>query len=161
VRTIQHPVKHTINEPWRGMAKTLGRTPEFQSIQVDYAGKIFQQALTMCGQYGLSSQRAAALMFDISVQNGSISDLVRTRIFADFARLPAELEPQSREVQKMQIVANRRAEVADPRWVEDVRSRKLAIANGQGVVHGIHYDLTAQYDITLEPFGSQGSGDPS
>jgi hypothetical protein len=136
------------------MAKALGRTPEFQAIQVKYAGKIFDSALAMCQQYGLSSQRAAALMFDICVQNGSIVELVKARILADFARLPASLDASSQEVQKMQIVANRRAEVANPRWVEDVRSRKLAIANGEGVVHGIHYDLAAQYNITLDPYRS-------
>ena len=152
LRTIQHPIKHTINEPWRGMAKALGRTPEFQAIQVKYASKIFDLAVAMCRQYGLISQRAVALMFDICVQNGSIADLVQARILADFARLPTNLDTPSQEVQKIQIIANRRAEVANPRWVEDVRSRKLAIANGEGVVHGIHYDLAAQYNITLDPY---------
>ena len=152
VRTIHHPVKHTINEPWFGMARTLGRTPEFQAIEVKYAGKLFNQALAMCSQYGLNSQRSAALMFDICVQNGSINDVVKARILADFGRLPANLDAQTTEVQKMQIVAVRRAEAASPTWAEDVRSRKLTIANGQGVVHGIHYDLAGQYGITLDPF---------
>jgi hypothetical protein len=152
VRTIQHPIKHTINEPWRGMAKALGRTPEFQAIQVNYAGEIFDRSVAMRREYALSSQRAVALMFDICVQNGSITDLVKARILADFARLPTSLDAPSQEVQKMQIIANRRAEVANPRWVEDVRSRKLAIAKGEGVVHGIQYDLAAQYNVTLDPY---------
>jgi hypothetical protein len=37
----------------------------------------------------------------------------------------------------MSIVANRRAEAANPRWVDDVRVRKLCIARGEGAVHGI------------------------
>lgn len=36
----------------------------------------------------------------------------------------------------MSIVANRRAEAANPRWVDDVRVRKLCIARGEGTVHG-------------------------
>lgn len=36
-RSIQHPVKHYLYEPWRGMFKSLGRTEEFQNIQVKYA----------------------------------------------------------------------------------------------------------------------------
>ena len=46
-----------------------------------------------------------------------------------------------REGTKLKIVANRRAEAANAKWVEDVRVRKLCIANGSGTVHGIQYDL--------------------
>jgi hypothetical protein len=28
----------------------------------------------------------------------------------------------------------------------------LAVANGTGVVHGLHYDLAAQYGVTLAPW---------
>jgi len=54
-------------------------------------------------------------------------------------------------VRKMQIIANRRAEAADSRWIEDVRARKLTIANGVGVVHGVSIDLANQFGITLAP----------
>lgn len=150
-KSIQHPVKHTIFEPWAGMAKSLGRTVEFQHIQVKYAAKLFKQALMMCQEYGLSSQRAAMLMFDICVQNGSISDLVKARIIADFNRLTANLTSDEKEIQKMQIIANRRAEAANSRWVEDVRARKLCIANGIGTVHGMRIDLANQFNLTLAP----------
>ena len=152
VRSIQHPVKHVVNEPWRGMAKALGRTPEFQRLQVKAAGSIFKNALARCKEYGLKSERAAMLMFDIGVQNGSISDLVKARIVAEFNRLPSDLGAEEMEVRKMQIIANRRAEAANARWVEDVRTRKLAIANGEGVVHGVHIDLANQYGITMAAF---------
>jgi hypothetical protein len=56
------------------------------------------------------------------------------------------------EVARLRIVANRRAEAAKPQWVEDVRSRKLTIANGEGSVHGRHYDLAEDFGITLRPF---------
>ena len=106
----------------------------------------------MCKEYGLKSERAAMLMFDIGVQNGAISDLVKARIQAEFKRLPADLDTAESEVRKMQIIANRRAEAANPRWVEDVRARKLAIANGEGVVHGVRVDLASQYGITMAAF---------
>lgn len=47
----------------------------------------------------------------------------------------------------------RRAETANRAWVEDVRTRKLCIANG-GVVHGIPYDLEGQFGISLAPHRS-------
>jgi hypothetical protein len=50
----------------------------------------------------------------------------------------------------MRIVANRRAEASNPRWVEDVRARKICCANGGGRVHGIPYDLEKQFGIRLD-----------
>lgn len=42
---------------------------------------------------------------------------------------------------RREIVANAIAEASDPRFVEDVRSRRLAIARGRGTVHGAAYLL--------------------
>jgi hypothetical protein len=151
-RSIQHPVQHYVYEPWRGMFKSLGRTEEFQNIQNRYSNQLFQSALRLCSDYGLSSERAVALMFDIKTQNGSISDLVKTQILTAFKDLPKDLPDDQLEVQKMRIVANRRAEAANPMWVEDVRARKLCCANGEGLVHGIHYDLGGQFGIKVEKF---------
>ncbi|GAO37743.1 peptidoglycan-binding protein [Sulfuricella sp. T08] len=147
--SIQHPVRHTINEPWCGMFKSLARTQECQAIQQKYAATLYQSALSLCSDFGLWSQRAAALMFDIKVQNGSIRDLTKARILADFASLAPDLPRTTLEVEKMKIVANRRAEAANSRWVEDVRSRKLCIAKGEGIVHGIRYNLEEQFGIVL------------
>jgi hypothetical protein len=148
-RSVQHPVKHTVNEPWRGYAKALGRTPEFQRIQVAHADNAFQRALAMCRQYDLWSERAVALMFDIVTQNGSISTVTSAQIVGDFKLLSRSLSEQETEVRKLEIVANRRAEAANARWVDDVRRRKLCIAQGEGTVHGIAYDLAEQFGIRL------------
>lgn len=56
----------------------------------------------------------------------------------------------------MRIVANRRAEAANPNFVDDVRSQKLTIVNGIGIVHGLGYDIERQYDLKLVPFNSGG-----
>lgn len=149
-RGIQNPMKHLVNEPWHGMFKALCRTDEFQAIQAQYADQTFKSAQKLAGEYGLRSQRALALMFDIKVQNGSISELVKARILADFESLPGRLPEEETEVQRMVIVANRRAEDSNPKWVEDVRTRKLCIARGEGVVHGIRYNLAEQFGIGLE-----------
>jgi hypothetical protein len=146
---IQHPVKHTLLEPWRGMFKSLGRTDEFHAIELEYAGALYQAALELCTEYGLWSQRGQALMFDIKVQNGGISHKTRARILANFTGLAANLPGERMELERMKIIANRRAEAAKPRWVEDVRARKLCIASGTGEVHGIPYDLEAQFGIAL------------
>ena len=55
-------------------------------------------------------------------------------------------------MKKLESIANRRAEAANPRWIDDVRRRKLCIARGGGVVHNITYDLEQQFGIRLERY---------
>jgi len=147
-RSIQ--TRGVLNEPWQGMLITLGRTPECQAVQTEHASGVFKQALQMCADYGLVSERAVALMFDIATQGGSIGNVVRAQIMADFAHLPTN-DPGN-EVAKMCSVANRRAASSDPKFVDDVRTRKLTIASGTGTVHGIFYDLDDMFGLTLNPF---------
>ena len=147
-RSIQNG-RQAVAEPWRGLFKTLGRSAEFQAIEAKFAGHLLDGARTLCAAYGVRSQRALALMFDIKVQNGSIGDIVRAQIQRDFAGLPSTGDPDAHEVARLRVIATRRAEVSNPRWVEDVRTRKLTIANGEGTVHGRHFTLAEQYGITL------------
>jgi hypothetical protein len=151
-RAIQDPVRHFVHEPWRGMFRALGRTPAFQEVQLDAAAGLFASAAQLCRDHDVRSERALALMFDIVVQNGAaFGPVLKARIMADFAALPEDLSAEEREVARLRVVANRRAESASARWVEDVRARKLCIANGAGTVHGIHYDLEDQFALTLAP----------
>jgi hypothetical protein len=149
-RSIQDP-RHRLIEPWQGLFKTLGRTPEFHAIQDEAAGQLRQDAGALFTLYELTTERAFALMFDIRVQNGGISALVRAQIQREIAALPRGDDLDAHEIARLRIIANRRAEAANPRWVEDVRARKLTIANGEGTVHGRHYQLEEQYGIGLKP----------
>jgi hypothetical protein len=150
-RSIQTPM-HTLVDPWHGRFQTLGQTAEFQTIAVRHAAALFDRALALCRTLAMTSQRAAALMFDIEVQNGGIAPAVLTLIESDFARL-ASGDPDVVETAKMRIVANRIADTANIRWREDVRVRKLAVADGTGVVHGVHYDLAGQFGLTMARSG--------
>ncbi len=145
-KTIQTQ-RFQVIEPWRGTLIALGRSPEFQQIQSDAAGDVLVRAKAMCVDFGLKSQRALALMFDIITQNGSISQNVRSQIRSDFSSLP----PTAGEPERMKIIAERRAAVARAEFRNDVLSRKLCIANGSGRVHGLDLDLAAQFALTLDP----------
>ena len=147
--SIQDQSKKAVAAPWKQMFRSLGLTPEFQAIEVKGAATYYGRGVKLCTDYGLWCERGRALMFDISVQNGSIPDKVRALIVADFGRLPQSLSAEETELRKMRIVANRRAEAANPIFVEDVRRRKLCIAEGKGVVHGISYDLAGQFGLDL------------
>lgn len=153
-RSVQHPVTRAVFEPWRGFAKSLGRTPQFQAIQTEHANGIYRRALDMCRDYGLWSERAVALMFDIVTQNGSIGTVTKARIQGEIGALPASLSDEERETRSLVVIANRRAEAANARWIDDVRVRKLCIARGHGVVHGIPYQLDEQYAIGLRRFNA-------
>ncbi|MFQ5846960.1 MAG: peptidoglycan-binding protein [Candidatus Methylomirabilales bacterium] len=149
-RSIQDPRRSVLHEPWRGLFKTLGRRDECQGIQVKFAGRLYRAALALCKTYRVQSERAVALMFDIKVQNGSISELVKAQIMEDFTGIDRTGDRDAAEVARLRIIANRRAEAAHPRWVEDVRTRKLTIANGEGTVHGNSFNLEEQYGIRLK-----------
>ena len=140
--------QHTLEPPWTGRFQALGQTAEFQAAAIRCASALYDEAVDWCRKLGFQSQRAAALMFDIKVQNGGIGPNTLTLIESDFAAL-APGDRDVVEVAKMRKTANRIAGSANSRWRETVRSRKLAIANGTGIVNGVHYDLAAQFGITM------------
>jgi hypothetical protein len=148
----------SLDEPWRGMLKTLGRTKECQDMQAEQADTLYNRAVRLASEYHLRSQRGVALMFDILVQNGSISNLVKAQILQDYAQIRETSEDGS-EAARMKIVALRRSAVVNPRFIEDVRSRKMTIAEGSGVVHGVPYDLEDQFGLTLAPLADASSAE--
>ena len=150
-RSIQDETHFLLHAPWRRAFKALGLRYAFQKIEVTHAKTLYRAALKLCERYNVRSERAAALMFDILVQNGGLGERVHAEIAKAVQALPAGGSPQQREVARLQMIANRVAEAAKPRWVEDVRRRKLTIANGTGTVHGKHYDLSAR-GITLRDY---------
>ena len=146
-RSIQS-VRHTLDATWSDRFQALGQTAEFQAVATQRASALFDGGLTLCRTFGLRSQRAAALMFDIKVQNGGVGPTALSLIERDFAALAAG-DSDALEVAKLRVVANRIADSANVRWREDVRSRKLTVANGTGLVHGVQYDLAGQFGLTL------------
>jgi hypothetical protein len=64
--------------------RSLALTGSFETVQTDLAAKTYQSAIRLCNQFGLTSERGVALMFDIVTQNGSISAPVKAQILADY-----------------------------------------------------------------------------
>src|SRR5712691_3410459 len=98
-RSVQN-LKRSVNEPWRGHFKTLGRQRLVQDIQVQFATRLFNSATSLCKDFGLSSTRAAALMLDIKVQNGSISERIKSQIAVDFDQISPGLSSDEAEVER-------------------------------------------------------------
>jgi hypothetical protein len=103
---------------------------QMKQVRSDYLSHAIQTATKL----RLSSELGLALCFDICVQNGSITPNAMNEISQKRTDTTSEAELRV-------IVANAVADAAQPTWREDVRSRKLTIANGRGTVHGHDYVL--------------------
>ena len=135
---------NVIKSEWKLKFSALGATKEMQNIQIKHAKeRFFKPAQSWMNIYGLQSERGLALLCDISTQNGLIKEYTKELILS-------QIKPEMNEQNRLEIIANRRAEASSTRWIEDVRTRKLTIAKGFGIIHGIKYDLEKDFCISLD-----------
>lgn len=129
------PAKHRLVDPWRIAFDRLGSMAEVQVIQRRIAlAQYMTPAKRTVRSLGLTTELGLALCFDIHVQNGSIKRRAMDIIKA--ARPRSELELR-------RVIANAVADQSREAFREDVRRRKLAIATGSGVVHGMQLNLAS------------------
>lgn len=125
--------RHKLLEPWRVAFKRLGSMPEVQAIQRRVAYDFYMKpARKTAKALGLTTELGLALCFDVHVQNGGIKAAAMDAVKRSGARTEGALR---------QAIANAVADNALPQWREDVRKRKLAIATGAGIVHGMSLKL--------------------
>jgi hypothetical protein len=130
--------KMKILDVWANAFERLGSDPAVQEIQLRHTQKFFDIAERDLDRFGAVNELGLALCFDIAVQNGGIDATEAARIRDKVSQTPPTT-PQDLRV----IIANVVAENSRPRFVEDVRRRKLAVATGTGTVHGSQYRLKA------------------
>jgi hypothetical protein len=123
---------------WKTRFATLGRTPEFQRVQVDELRPRMEKAREVCVSLGLHSERALAFIFDTAFSQG----LGFTRYLAQdqeaFARV---ITRQPDEEEKLLLLVNRASNRVPVPLREQLRQRYLAFATGEGVVFGSVIDL--------------------
>jgi hypothetical protein len=127
----EHTVKsRALAEPWRSMFATFGSFPQVQQEQLKHVrDNYLNPAVATARKLGLSSELGLALCFDAHVQNGGIKAAAMKSLLQQSKAGLAELELRK-------LIANAVADSARAAWREDVRTRKLTIATGQGKVHG-------------------------
>ena len=126
--------KSDVSPIWKAAFARLGDEPVVKRLQMQRAyEKYFVPAATTARRLRLSTELGVALAFDCHVQNGKSRVTAVNSLVNIVGSLP---EPQMR----LQL-ANEIANLSSPRWQEDVRQRKIALANGSGQVHGKHYNL--------------------
>ena len=124
-------------EPWLTGFRLLGQFPQVQQIQRQAArDHYFIPATATARKFNLGSELGLALCFDIHVQNGGIGEDTQADI-GDAVKTTPPADERALRV----IIADAVADNAKSDFREDVRKRKLAIATGQGIVHGANYVL--------------------
>lgn len=130
------PSKTRVPPAWQDAFARLGDEPTVQQLQMQRAYDRYFVPSALAGhRLGLVSELGFALAFDVHVQNGGF----KPSAFAMAATLP----PGTPEGELRRRLANAVADSASPAWAEDVRKRKLALAQGQGLVHGRTYTFNA------------------
>jgi hypothetical protein len=139
------PRKTAISAPWQHGFEALGAEPEVQAIQLRLAEeKYLEPAIRTFQSLGLRSEQGLALCFDIHVQNGSIKPAALAEIRA------ATANKNPGELQRRKIIATAVANAANPRFRDDVLSRKMTLATGSGRVHGENF-VTADWGVADVP----------
>ncbi|MCM0647262.1 DUF5050 domain-containing protein [Clostridium swellfunianum] len=134
-----------IIEPWRTQIYNLCSTPEYQQIQRDATATYTSKAASITYTYNLKSTRAYALAFDIATQNGAVNSTAAATISQ-----AQQQRPNMTEKELLTVIANAVADAANPAYTEDVRSRKLCIVNGSGIVHRTQFYLDRDYGLSDE-----------
>jgi hypothetical protein len=144
--------KKIIN-PWYERFYKLGLSGGCQKFQQQATLPYLKRAKNIMRIAGLdfTTERAFALAFDITIQNGSIVEAAQEEY-------DAKVKPGMKEKDKLFILANAVANSSRKKvlryikgkpWTiqDDVRSRKLCIVTGLGEVHGRKYDLAKEYAL--------------
>jgi hypothetical protein len=126
--------KIRILDVWAQAFEKLGNDPAVQEIQLQRTEKFFDIAERDVQRFNVQNELGLALCFDIAVQNGGIDATERTRIENKINQNPPNTQQDLRI-----IIANVVAENSRPKFIEDVRKRKLTIATAEGTVHGARF----------------------
>ena len=128
------------------LANTVAARQAFSEHSAVYADRAARDAARL----GFVTERGIALTLDIAVQNGGIRTarnplgLENSHLDRFWGTCQAHHHP---EWERMRILAHVVADMANPRWRENVRARKIAIAVGNGRVHGRDYILERDFGI--------------
>jgi len=133
---------NTIAEPWYSQFVSLSNNQHFIDIESDAEAYKIGQSMIICDKYNLKTVRGFALAFDIVVQNGSISEDAAKIIDTALVKNPNMVEKDL-----LKVIANAVADTSTNN-AKDISSRKMAIVNGNGIVHVSVLDLDKNYGLS-------------
>jgi hypothetical protein len=116
----------------------------------DAAREVSDRALAACREFGLVSERAVAVLFDVMTQNGGIPIECARDIHNRLRELPATPEGGPHEVAVLEIIAVERAKFPQARIPGRCPQPQAGPGSWGGrIVHGDFFELDGQYGIGL------------
>lgn len=125
---------------WKTAFQKMAGSPEFVTIQVTAAKAIHDKAMGYMKKFGFKEMRAYFFFFDIVVQNGGISTTIANKYLA----WEKSNKSQS-EITKLKKLLEYRLALVINKYRNDVKSRKHAVIDGKGTVHGEKRDFSKEY----------------
>ena len=133
---------------WLQELTELANSLEYVTLQLESAAALHLRAKSYVGTLQVSQIRSYLFSFDIVVQNGGFypGDLSDYKNFLSSS-------PHASDTQRLDQMLNFRLRHVNGRYVADVRSRKLAVIDGHGFVHGAARNFETEYCFDrLNPF---------
>lgn len=118
----------------RDIVKQWGRDPAFQGLQLERIIEGFWKPAVKSGlALGLQTIHGFGLMLDIQIQNGGWRPAHQQKFLAE--------SMDGTEASKLRAISRVVADSSNPRWKDDVLTRKMVFATGAGKVHGSFFNL--------------------
>lgn len=130
----------TFKTDWKTSFQSLSNTPEYISFQVEAAKDIHNDAIKYMQKFDFKELRAYLFLFDIVVQNGSLTSSVEAN-YTNWVKTNGA----ATETVKLQKLLEYRLALVKAEYVNDVRARKTAVILGTGTVHGSKRDFRTEY----------------
>jgi hypothetical protein len=127
---------------WKSALQAMARSPEYISQQAKAAESIHNKARGYMSTYNLNTMRAYLFFFDIVVQNGGITTSIKTKYMTWL-----KSNTSASENTKLKKLLEYRLTLVKSQYVGDVRSRKTAIIDGTGTVHGSKRNFPKEYCV--------------
>jgi hypothetical protein len=132
------PSSGLLRADWKDAFEILGNRKEVRAIQDEVARKVYwTRGVADMKAFGNPTEIDAALFFDTAVQNGGVDPAKAKAIKTALAVLPKKAGNRDR----LAAIAGAIASGSNPKYREDVLSRRLTIARGEGIVHGAGYRI--------------------
>ncbi len=143
--SVQWAVQNLYNgtafkKDWERELNALATSSSYVSIQIRSAQVIHAKARKLQSTLGLNDLRSYLVMFDFVVQNGGLDSQEIPEYQAAVKKNPLMTTQQ-----KLLKILELRLRRVKPRYVADVRSRKMALILGMGVFHGDHRQFEKEY----------------
>lgn len=123
---------------WKTDLQKMLSHPTYISLQIEAAHAIHDKAMGYVDRVHMNDLRTYLLMFDICVQNGGIND-------AEFSSWQTAIKNISDPKAQLKKLVDIRLNRVISQYREDVRSRKYAIIDGTGPVHGQSRNFPKEY----------------